>query len=90
MQDKGDSHVFFVNSLSKSAIRIICEVKIKRNQAFSLVMQCLQYMNKIRTVSQSTVVATLYIRMDKVLAHYACTFENSDLHFHFHTFDITG
>ena len=27
--------------------------------------------------------STLYIGMDKVLAHYACTFENSDLHFHF-------
>ena len=28
--------------------------------------------------------STLYnIRMDKVLAHYACTFENSNLHFHF-------
>ena len=23
------------------------------------------------------------IGMDKVLAHYACTFENSDLNFHF-------
>ena len=53
-------------------------------------MQCLQYMNEIRTVSQSTVVSTLYIGMDKVLAHYVCTFENADLHFHFHTFDITG
>ena len=29
VQDEGDSHVFFVNSLSKSARRIICEVKIK-------------------------------------------------------------
>ena len=27
--------------------------------------------------------STLYIEMDEVLAHYACTFENSDLHFHF-------
>ena len=27
--------------------------------------------------------STLYIGMDKVLAHYACKFENSDLHFHF-------
>ena len=27
--------------------------------------------------------STLYIGMDKVLAHYACTFENSNLHFHF-------
>ena len=27
--------------------------------------------------------STLYIGMDKVLAHYACTFKNSDLHFHF-------
>ena len=27
--------------------------------------------------------STLYIGMDEVLAHYACTFENSDLHFHF-------
>ena len=32
-------------------------------------------------LSQSTV--TLYIGMDEVLAHYACTFENSNLHFHF-------
>ena len=30
---------------------------------------------------QGTVV--LYIGMDEVLAHYACTFENSDLNFHF-------
>ena len=27
--------------------------------------------------------STLYIGMDEVLAHYACTFEDSDLHFHF-------
>ena len=27
--------------------------------------------------------STLYIGMDEVLAHYACTFESSDLHFHF-------
>ena len=27
--------------------------------------------------------STLYIGMDEVLAHYACTFETSDLHFHF-------
>ena len=27
--------------------------------------------------------STLYIGMDEVLANYACTFENSDLHFHF-------
>ena len=27
--------------------------------------------------------STLYIGMDEVLAHYACTFENSNLHFHF-------
>ena len=27
--------------------------------------------------------STLYIGMDEVFAHYACTFENSDLHFHF-------
>ena len=27
--------------------------------------------------------STLYIGMDEVLAHYACTFEISDLHFHF-------
>ena len=27
--------------------------------------------------------STLYIGMDEVLSHYACTFENSDLHFHF-------
>ena len=27
--------------------------------------------------------STLYIGMDEVLAHYACTFENSKLHFHF-------
>ena len=33
------------------------------------------------SVSQSTVV--LCIGMDEVLAHYACKFENSDLHFHF-------
>ena len=26
---------------------------------------------------------TLYIGMDEVLAHYASTFENLDLHFHF-------
>ena len=26
--------------------------------------------------------STLYIGMDEVWAHYACTFENSDLHFH--------
>ena len=26
--------------------------------------------------------STLYIGMDEVLAHYACTFENSDLHSH--------
>ena len=26
---------------------------------------------------------TLYIGMDEVLTHYACTFENSSLHFHF-------
>ena len=32
-------------------------------------------------VSQSTVVHC--IGMDEVLAHYACTFEISDLHFHF-------
>ena len=25
----------------------------------------------------------LYIGMDEVLAHYACTFENSNLHFYF-------
>ena len=25
---------------------------------------------------------TLYIGMDEVLAHYACTFENSNLRFH--------
>ena len=31
------------------------------------------------TSSQSTVV----LWMDEVLAHYACTFKNSDLHFHF-------
>ena len=35
------------------------------------------------SISQSTVVATLCIGMDEVLAHYACTFENSNLHFHF-------
>ena len=33
-------------------------------------------------LSQSTVVLCI-IGMDKVLAHYACTFENSNLHFHF-------
>ena len=27
--------------------------------------------------------STLYIGMDEVLAHYACTFEILDLHFHF-------
>ena len=27
--------------------------------------------------------STLYIGMDEVLAHYACTFEYLDLHFHF-------
>ena len=27
--------------------------------------------------------SNLYIGMDEVLAHYACTFENSNLHFHF-------
>ena len=27
--------------------------------------------------------STLYVGMDEVWAHYACTFENSDLHFHF-------
>ena len=27
--------------------------------------------------------STLYIGMDEVLAHYACTFETSDLHFNF-------
>ena len=27
--------------------------------------------------------STLYIGMDEVLAHYACTFEISDLHFYF-------
>ena len=27
--------------------------------------------------------STLYIGMDEVLAHHACIFENSDLHFHF-------
>ena len=27
--------------------------------------------------------STLYIGIDEVLAHYACTFENSDLHFNF-------
>ena len=27
--------------------------------------------------------STLYIGMDEVLAYYACTFEDSDLHFHF-------
>ena len=27
--------------------------------------------------------STLYIGMDEVLAHYACIFENSNLHFHF-------
>ena len=27
--------------------------------------------------------STLYIGMDEVLAHYVCTFENSDLHFYF-------
>ena len=27
--------------------------------------------------------STWYIGMDEVLAHYACTFENSDLHFNF-------
>ena len=27
--------------------------------------------------------STLYIGMNEVLAHHACTFENSDLHFHF-------
>ena len=27
--------------------------------------------------------STLYIGMDEVLAHYACTFEISELHFHF-------
>ena len=32
-------------------------------------------------LSQNTVV--LCIGMNEVLAHYACTFENSDLHFHF-------
>ena len=36
---------------------------------------------KMNTLSQSTVV--LCIGMDEVLAHYACTFEISDLHFHF-------
>ena len=42
-------------------------------------------------LSQSTVVLCI-IGMDEVLAHYACTFENSDLHFHFQwsTFDTTG
>ena len=27
--------------------------------------------------------STLYIGMDEVLAHHACTFENSDLQFYF-------
>ena len=27
--------------------------------------------------------STLYIGMDEVFAHYACMFENSNLHFHF-------
>ena len=27
--------------------------------------------------------SSLYIGMDDVLAHSACTFENSNLHFHF-------
>ena len=35
------------------------------------------------SIAQSTHGSTLYIGMDEILAHYACTFEISDLHFHF-------
>ena len=35
------------------------------------------------TINITKYGSTLYIGMDEVLAHYACTFENSDLHFHF-------
>ena len=41
-----------------------------------------QHINVIG-ISITKYSSTLYIGMDEVLAHYACTFENSNLHFHF-------
>ena len=38
---------------------------------------------QIRIVSKNYIVLCIIIGMDVVLAHYACTFENSNLHFHF-------
>ena len=57
-------------------------------------MCCLQTCNSVVNIvvmglvlGQSLMItkydSTLYIGMDEVLAHYACTFENSNLHFHF-------
>ena len=34
--------------------------------------------------------STLYIGMEEVLAHYACTFKNSNLHFHFSVIILFG
>ena len=45
--------------------------------------------NNARTVGELTITcitkygSTLYIGMNEVLGHCACTFKNSDLHFHF-------
>ena len=38
---------------------------------------------KKKALSITKYGSTLYIGMDEVLAHYACTFEISNLHFHF-------
>ena len=44
--------------------------------------KCAKSLSYVRLISQCTVVLCI-IGMDEVLAHYACTFKNSNLHFHF-------
>ena len=48
-----------------------------------------QLLSLILLVSQSTVVLCI-IEMDEVMAHHVCTFETSDLHYHFQFFDNAG
>ena len=52
------------------------EIVAAKYRAFhSKWLRCLSHITKYGS--------TLYIGMDEVLAHYACTFEHSNLHFHF-------
>ena len=67
------------------------KIKMQPNYHSSYIIRCINYSTSCNcsqiTKKLSTTItkydSTLYIGMDEVLAHYACTFENSNLHFHF-------